>query len=445
MIVMKFGGTSVQNTEMIDSAIDIAENQLDRAPLLVSSAMGKTTDKLVAISNAAVDGDSDLAFSIYEEIKSSHFFTINSFLTGDNLRFATERVENLFEELGSLVKGLSLLRECSPRSTDAILSFGELLSTTVITARARERGIDTTLLDSRKLVKTDDNFTSAIPAMDKTGELIRGTVSPAPGKLYVAQGFIATNMDGATTTLGRGGSDYSATIYGASLSAEEVQIWTDVNGIMTSDPRIIPEARTIEVVSYDEAAELAFFGAKVVHPSTIVPAIDKEIPVLVKSTKDPDGRYTTIAPSSGKTGLKAISTKKNITLIEIKTGRMVNAYGFLAKIFSVFEKHQTSVDIVTTSEVAVSMTIENQSNIEAIIEDLNHLGRVSVEEDKSIVCLVGQDLWQDSAVTARIFQMMKGLPIRMISLGASRINLTLVVPESHCEDALKRLHTGFFS
>ena len=444
MIVMKFGGTSVQNTEMIDSAISIAERQLDRAPLLVSSAMGKTTDKLVAIAQAAVTGDADLAVSIYKEIKANHFFTINSFLSGDNLRFATERAETLFEELGSLVKGLALLRECSPRSTDAILSFGELLSTTIIAARARERGIEAVLLDSRKLVKTDDNFTSAGPLFEKTGELIRGAVTPASGRLYVAQGFIATNLDGATTTLGRGGSDYTATIYGAALGAEEVQIWTDVNGIMTSDPRIVPEARTIETVSYDEAAELAFFGAKVVHPSTIVPAIDREIPVLVKSTKDPEGIYTTIAPSSGKTGLKAISTKKNITLIEIKTGRMVNAYGFLSRIFSVFEKHQTSVDIVTTSEVSVSMTIENQHNLEAIIEDLNHIGRVSVEKDKSIVCLVGQDLWQDSEVTAKIFSMMAGLPIRMISLGASRINLTLVVPESHCEEALKRLHTGFF-
>ncbi len=444
MIVMKFGGTSVQNTEMIDCAIRIAEKQLDRSPLLISSAMGKTTDKLVAISQAAVAGDTELAFSIYNEIKANHFMAINSFLSGANLQFATERAEALFEELASLTKGLSMLRECSPRSTDAVLSFGELLSTIIIAARARELGINCTLLDSRKLVKTDDNFTAAVPLMDKTGELIRGAVTPAPGKLYVAQGFIATNLDGATTTLGRGGSDYTATIYGSSLDAEEVQIWTDVNGIMTSDPRIISDARTIETVSYDEAAELAFFGAKVVHPSTIVPAVDREIPVLVKSTRDPDGVFTTIAPSSGKTGLKAISTKKNITLIEIKTGRMVNAYGFLAKIFSVFEKHQTSVDIVTTSEVSVSMTIENQSKLHAIIEDLNHFGRVSVEDDKSIVCLVGQDLWQDSTVISKLFQTLEGMPIRMISLGASRINLTLVVPESHCDEALKRIHTEFF-
>ncbi|MDC7226699.1 MAG: lysine-sensitive aspartokinase 3 [Spirochaetales bacterium] len=444
MIVMKFGGTSVQNTEMIDSAISIAENQLERSPLLVSSAMGKTTDKLVAIADAAVAGDSELAFSIYEDIKASHFLAINGFLSGENLQFATERAELLFEELASLVKGLSLLRECSPRSTDAILSFGELLSTTIISARARERGIETILLDSRKLVKTDDNFNAAVPIMDKTGELIRGAVNPMPNRLYVAQGFISTNMDGATTTLGRGGSDYTATIYGSSLDAEEVQIWTDVNGIMTSDPRIIPEAKTIANISYDEAAELAFFGAKVVHPSTIVPAVDRKIPVLVKSTKDPDGLYTTISPASGNTGLKAISTKKNITLIEIKTGRMVNAYGFLAKIFSIFEKHETSVDIVTTSEVSVSMTIENRSNIEAIIDDLNLFGQVSVEEDKNIICLVGQDLWQDSSVTSKLFQTLEGMPIRMISLGASRINLTLVVPETSCNDALKRIHAEFF-
>ena len=442
---MKFGGTSVQSAEMINSAISIAQNQLDRAPLLVSSAMGKTTDKLVAISQAAVSGDAETAFSIFDDLRNSHMETISSFLTGDNLQFATARAEELFEELRSLTRGLSLLRECSPRSTDAILSFGELLSTTIIAARAREIGIETVLLDSRKLVKTDDNFTSASPLMEKTGELIRGAVTPASGRLYVAQGFIATNMNGATTTLGRGGSDYTATIYGSALGAEEVQIWTDVNGIMTTDPRVIADARTVEVVSYDEAAELAFFGAKVVHPSTIVPAIDREIPVLVKNTKDPDGVYTTIAPSSGKTGLKAISTKKNITLIEVKSGRMANAYGYLSRLFSVFEKHQTSIDIVTTSEVAVSMTIENTSNIDEIVADLSTLGSVSVEKDKSIVCLVGQDLWQDSMVTARIFNILGGMPVRMISLGASRINLTLVVPQTHTEEAVRKLHAGFFN
>ncbi|MDC7124139.1 MAG: aspartate kinase [Spirochaetales bacterium] len=319
MIVMKFGGTSVQNTEMIDKAINIAEKQLDRAPLLISSAMGKTTDKLVAMSEFAVEGNAEKAFSILEEVKTSHFETIKSFLSGENLKFATERAEKLFEELSSLINGLSLLKECSPRSSDTVLAFGELLSTTIISARAKERGIDCTLLDSRQLIKTDDNFTSALPLMDKSGELIRGAVTPMPNKLYVAQGFIASNMNGATTTLGRGGSDYSATIYGASLDAEEVQIWTDVNGIMTSDPRIIPSARTIPQISYDEAAELAFFGAKVVHPSTIIPAVDRKIPVLVKSTKDPDGAYTTIAPTSESIGLKAISSKSNITLLEIKT------------------------------------------------------------------------------------------------------------------------------
>lgn len=441
---MKFGGTSVQNTEMIDSAVAIAQNQLDRSPLLVSSAMGKTTDKLVAISEAAVQGSHDLAFSIFEDIKASHFMAINGFLTGSNLQFATERAETLFDELSSLIKGLTLLRECTARSADAILSFGELLATTIIAARARELGIETILLDSRKLVKTDDNFTSAIPIMDKTGELIRGTVSPAPGKLYVAQGFIGSNMEGVVTTLGRGGSDYTATIYGSALDAEEVQIWTDVNGIMTADPRIVREAKTIANVSYDEAAELAFFGAKVVHPSTILPAVDREIPVLVKSTKDPDGLFTTISASSGKTGLKAITTKKNITLIEIKTGRMVNAYGFLSKIFAVFEKHRTSVDIVTTSEVSVSMTIDNQSRLDAIISDLNSIGRVSVEKDKSIVCLVGQDLWQNSAVISKIFNTLDGMPIRMISLGSSRINLTIVVPEAHCDKALQAIHSEFF-
>lgn len=443
MVVLKFGGTSVKNMEMIDRALDIAQKKLPNAPLLVSSAMGKTTDKLVEILNACRSSNEEYAFNFFNEIKQSHKEECK-YLSAEALSFVQDKTNRYFDELEALIKGLLCLKECSPRSIDAVLSFGELLSTAIIAARARDRGMDCILLDSRQLIKTDDHFTEAIPNMGKTLELIKGAVFPEADKLFIAQGFIASNERGATTTLGRGGSDYTATIFGAALNADQVEIWTDVNGIMTADPRVIHNARTVHEISYEEAAELAVFGAKVVHPSTIVPAVETRIPVLVKNTKDPYGECTKISSESSKLGLKAITSKNNITLIEVKTSRMVNAHGFLSKIFSVFEKYKTSVDIVTTSEVSVSMTIENNSSITEIINDLSKLCKVSVEYDKSIICLVGQGLWQDTSFISNIFRTLEGHPIRMISLGASRTNLSLVIPTVLCEESLKRLHKEFF-
>jgi aspartate kinase len=269
-------------------------------------------------------------------------------------------------------------------------------------------------------------------------------LKPRPGRLAVLQGFIGSTPEGATTTLGRGGSDYTATIIGAALKADEVEIWTDVNGIMTSDPRIVKNARTISQISYKEAAELAYFGAKVIHPATIQPAINLGIPVWVKNTFRPEEEGTKIVPRIPANGLKAIACKKGITLINVSSSRMLLAYGFLRKIFETFEKHQTPVDLIATSEVSVSMTIDNPSSVNAIKKDLEEIGTVGVEADKSIVCLVGQDLWKDTVFLSRVFQCLKSTPVRMISLGSSDINLSFVVPESNTEDCVRRLHDEFF-
>ena len=443
MIVLKFGGTSVQNSQWIDNALDITAKQLDKAPVLVSSAMGKTTDLIIGMMDLAEAGDMIRCETLIAQLKEGHLSTAREFLTGTTLAETETRLQELFSQFVSFLKGLSLLKECSPRSKDALLSFGERLSTTIIAARADERGIPVEFLDARSFMVTDENFTSALPDMEKTSEAIRRTVNPAKGRLIVTQGFIAATEKGVTTTLGRGGSDYSASIIGAALDAEEIQIWTDVNGIMTSDPRKVNGVRSIDSITYNEAGELAYFGAKVVHPATIQPAVGKMIPVLVKKTREPDHPGTRIEGALTGLGLKAIASKKEITLININSSKMLNAYGFLSRIFHIFEKHETPVDLISTSEVSVSITIEDTASLVPIVEEVSAFAHVTVEENKSIICLVGQDLWKDSRFISQVFAVLEDTPVRMISLGSSDINLSLVVPMERLDDTVQKLHDRF--
>ena len=440
MVVMKFGGTSVQNGEFIDRALDIAEKQLDSAPLLISSAMGKTTDALVAITDLAEQGMFGEAEKELNTLKDRHLAVVEGFLSGQELADCRRAIDELYLQLIALVRGSSLLHECSPRSRDAILAFGELLATTIIYYRALARGMDAHWIDSRDCIITDDNFTSAAPDFDATNKAIKKHVKPHRGRLIIAQGFISRTAEGTTTTLGRGGSDYTAAIFGAALKAEEVQIWTDVNGILTSDPRLVPGARTIDKITYDEAAELAFFGAKVVHPSTIQPAIRHGIPVWVKNSGDPNHPGTLISSEVSGSGLRAIAGKKGVTLMNISSSRMLNAYGFLSRIFTIFNTYKTSVDLVATSEVSVSMTIDNTRFLKEITEELEKLGQVKIVQKAGIICMVGFNLWRDSAFIARAFSALEGIPIEMVSLGASDINLSCVVPDEYADQAIRTLH-----
>ncbi len=445
MIVLKFGGTSVQNAEMMDKAISIAADQIERGPVLVASAMSKVTDQLQEIAKLVGTGSDHGAMEILDALRARHSACAHAFLAGAELAQCETELAAVFAELAAIIKALAMLKEWSRRSNDAILSFGERLSTVILVHRARERGIDGELYDARELIKTDDNFTQAAPIEDLTARLVSSRMRTGPGLLAITQGFIASTTGGATTTLGRGGSDYTATIIGAALKAEEVQIWTDVTGIMTSDPRIVPDARTIAQIGYREAAELAYFGAKVIHPSTIQPAVNLGIPVWVKNTFRPADPGTMIVAGAPANGVKAIACKKGITLVSVNSSRMLLAYGFLRRIFEIFEKHQTPVDLIATSEVSVSVTIDNASAVDAIARDLSEIGTVGVETDKSIVCLVGQGLWKDTVFLARVFKALGTTPVRMISLGASDINLSLVVPVENTEESVRGLHAEFFS
>lgn len=444
MVVMKFGGTSVQDAPCMDRALDIVLAQADRGVVLISSAMARMTDSLIALGDLAREGNRDEAAEIIRAMVERHKVAANAFLTGENLEGALAQLTALGEELRSSVKGLCILKLCNLEALDTIQSFGELLSTVLLSFRIRERGYESIWIDSRELVKTDDNYSCATVDFAKTNELIADAIHPKKGLVYVAQGFIGSTDDGDTTTLGRGGSDYSAAIFGAALDADEIQIWTDVNGIMTTDPRIVSSAKTIETITYEEASELAYFGAKVVHPATIQPAVGKNIPVHVLNTKDCEGVFTKITSGETGVGLKALAGKSKITVINISSSRMFNAYGFLSRIFAIFEKNKTSVDLLSTSEVSVSLTIDNTSNLEQIQKELGELGTVKVESNNSILCLVGQDLWRDPAFLSRVFGCLKDTPIKMISLGSSDTNLSCVIPTDKLNSSITAIHNEFF-
>ncbi len=444
MIVLKFGGTSVRNAAYIDKCLDIAVRRIEHAPVLVFSAMSGVTDALIELAALSGAGDADGAGEVLSKLRSRHFSVLDSFGDAGPAAETRRALTDMFDQLESLSRGLLLLRECSSRTLDAITAFGELMSTTLVAFRAIQRNIDCTFIDARTVIRTDESFTAAVPDMAATRASIRAEIKPEPDSLVVTQGFIGATAAGATTTLGRGGSDYSATLIGAALGAREVQIWTDVHGIMTCDPRIVPEARTVAKISYAEAAELAYFGAKVVHPSSIQPAIDESIPVLVKNTSDPDGACTAIVDHTLDVGVRAIAGKKSVTLVNITSSRMLNAYGFLRRIFDIFEACRTSVDLIATSEVSVSVTVDDTRALDTIVTDLRQVGSVSTEQGLSIVSLVGQDLWKDSAFVAEVFQELRSVPIRMISLGASDINLSTVVPDESFFEAIRKLHSRFF-
>jgi len=430
---------------MILRVIEIARACLGEAPLLVASAMGKTTDALEEAAEAAQAGERTRAEHLIDQVDADHHHAAQALTSGPERESLVTAVTALSAELRSLIHGITLIRECSPRSKDAVLSFGERLSTTIIAATARENGLDTILVDARQLIRTDASFGTATPDHDATANLVSAELHPRPGTLVVTQGFIASTADGVTTTLGRGGSDFTATILGAALEATAVEIWTDVDGIMTADPRIIAGARTIPTISYDEAAELAYFGARVVHPYTILPAVRQEIPVWVKNTSRPESPGTRITGRSDGAGIRAVASKSGITLVTVRSSRMLNAYGFLQALFAIFDRHKVSVDLVATSEVSVSMTVDQSTDLGPLGRDLQELGRVEIESGKSIVCLVGRELFQRSSFVSEVFAAVDPAHVRLISLGSSEINLSLVVDESETEAVLQRLHEKLLS
>jgi len=449
MIVMKFGGTSVGDTRAIERVASIVKDRLEQKPVVVVSAMAKVTDQLLIMAKAAGAGDRKTALKLSRELRERHYNTAGELLgTALFTEFHSELGDDL-ESLDELLRGISAVGELTSRTTDYVAAYGEMLSSKLVAAALSAHGITSTMVDSRSCIVTDSNHTRAMPLFEETNERLRERVLPLvlSGRIPVMGGFIGASKAGVTTTIGRGGSDFSAAIIGAGLGAERIEIWTDVDGMMTTDPNICPDARRIKVISFDEAAELAYFGAKVLHPATVLPAIQKNIPVYILNSRNPSCEGTRISARAPvcKNFFKAIAAKKRITIVDVAAPRMLLAHGFLKSIFDAFDRHRIPVDVVSTSEVSVSLTVDSNESIPALAADLAKLADVKYEGRKAIVCLVGENLREVPGIAARVFGELSDLKIRMISQGASEINLTFVIEEDAVPDVIQRLHKAFFS
>lgn len=437
-IVMKFGGSSVADAACMRQVASLVKAAAPQGPLVVLSAMGKTTNGLFAAAKAAESGDLPKALEGLDSLAAAHRKSASDLFDGRVPEALEQSIKEYFAELELFLRGVALLRELSPRSMDAVASFGERLSTLLFSSF-----LGAPLADARKIMRTDGVFGEAQPKPATIKELAARHIAPllGPGKPVVIQGYIGGTEDGITTTLGRGGSDYSAALFGAALGSEEVQIWTDVEGVLTCDPRIVPEAKSVDQLTFSEAAELAAFGAKVLHPATILPAVEAHIPVTVRHTQRPQGRFTTIAPDtqSGR-AVTALATRGPVTVVTVNSTRMLNQSGFLFKLFEVFRRHDVSVDLIATAEVSVSLTVEADAPIEAIREELSEFATVETSENRAIVAVVGERMKFTPGVSGRLFGALSGINVELISQGANEINLSIVVPQEFANETLKRLH-----
>ncbi|HEU4339747.1 MAG TPA: aspartate kinase [Planctomycetota bacterium] len=437
MIVMKFGGSSVSDGARIRNVIEIVRSRLDRKPVVVASAFRGVTDDLFAAAEEALTGkDGHL-----EKLQARHQSVIS------DLGLAADLVKDVLAELAVLLKGISLVKELTPRTLDYVVSFGERLSTRIISAAFDKAGIPSSQHDAFDIgMLTDDQFGAAQPLPEAEAELKRHVTSLA--RLPIVTGYVGKTRGGDITTLGRNGSDFTATIIGAAIGAEEIQIWSDTDGVMTADPRLVPGAKPIAYLTFDEASELAYYGGKVLHPSTIVPAVRKGIPVKVLNTFKPAHPGTTILSKvdDAQKGVKSIAHHLSNYVVNIRSSRMLMGHGFLARLFGVFAEHRVVVNMVSTSEVTVSVTVDSDRRLDAAVESLSKFAEVSVEENRAIVCVVGEGLRSTPGIAGLVFEALReaSVNVLMISQGASKINVAFVVADRDAEAAVRALHRKFF-
>jgi len=451
VVVMKFGGTSVEDPAAIGrtAAIVAGRVALGKQPVVVVSAMAKVTDQLLRAAAAAAQGDRVGALAISSRLRSRHRDTAAELVKNPaDCAELIGFVDRKFDSLDEVLRGLAAILELTPRISDLIVSYGERISSRIVAAAFREKGIDAAHVDAREVVVTDSQFQKAVPQdaiiEKRAAEKLRPLTDQ--NKVPVMGGFIASNEAGITTTLGRGGSDFTGALLGGALGAESIEIWTDVDGIMTSDPRVCPDALRVKVISFEEAAELAYFGAKVLHPATILPAVKKNIPVLVLNSRNAScegTRITSLAPGC-KSPFKSIAVKKKLSIIDVVASRMLMTHGYMKSIFDIFDKHQCPVDMVSTSEVSVSLTVDSNDKLPAIAADLSKLADVKYEGRKALICMVGDDIRGRSGMAAQVFTAIRHINVRMISQGASEINMSFMIDEDDADEAVRSLHATFF-
>ncbi len=443
--VLKFGGTSVQDADAIRQLSKIVSTRLGPRVVIVS-ALAKVTDALLRIAKHAESGDIDIARAELEQLQIRHLDIAKSLKLGADLE---KKIVMQFQNALKMLEAFTILKDVSLRSKDMLLSCGELSSSLLVFGQLLNDGFEVSWFDSRTLIKTTSDFGEAAVLFAETNKEVKLHLQPllVGNKIVIGQGFIASDISKATTTLGRGGSDYSAAILGAALESSKVEIWTDVNGILSTDPRVVKEAATLPVIHFLEAAELAFFGAKVIHPATIYPAVKNKIPVYVLNSKNPThvGTEITFEQKTTTNDIRGIAFKRNVTLVNIYSTRMLGSPGFLKTVFDVFAKNKLSVDLISTSEVNISLTLDpnfNERSLRDSVAVLSEFAEIEIKEGKSIISVVGAGIRRTPGVVAKIFSQIAEVNVQMISMGASELNISFVVDSAQTDHVVQTLHKG---
>ncbi len=445
---MKFGGTSVATSEAIGRMISIVRSKLAEKPVVVVSALSKVTDLLYKISDSADDGDFKTAQTQIAQLRDRHLGLVAELINdADGAKEACGEINEICDRLTSFVEAVCSLGELTDRSKANIISNGEQLSSTIICHAMNAAGIKTNLVDARELIFTSGSFLKGEPQIEKICEKVPEIIEVAYKGMdaVITQGFISCDKGGKTAVLGRGGSDYSASLIGMALNAGRIEIWTDVDGVRTADPRVVPDTRSITKISFEEAAEMAHFGAKVLHPMTIEPAVSKNIPVYVLNSMNPTNEGTAILQNDLiEDGAKSVSYKSNILLLNIFSTKMINVSGFLQKVFAVFSDHHVSVDLISTSEANISLTLDSTQDVSGVIEDLSSFAEVTADYDKAQVSIIGKNIVMLRGLLRQTMASLAGCNVYMISQGASFVNISFVVDKVKMEDVVREIHNYLF-
>ena len=445
---MKFGGTSVANFEAITRTIFIIGGRLDQKPVVVVSALSKVTDLLYKISDAAAAKDLPQTRELLCQLRKRHIDLTEELLAQSMLKEeAVARVNELCDSLEGIAMAVCSLGELSDRNKAVIISTGEYLSSTIISYAMNAKGIRTKWIDARSMMITSESYLKGEPDMDAIAATVPGVVAEAYQGMdaVITQGFVGVTSEGRPTVLGRGGSDYSASLIGMAVDAEKIEIWTDVDGVRTADPRYVPNTKSLEQISFEEAAEMAHFGAKVLHPLTIEPAVRKNIPIYVLNSMNPSGKGTAILRNELiEDGVKSVSFKENIRVINIFSTKMINTSGFLRRVFEIFSESKVSVDLISTSEANISVTVDASQNIDAVVAELSEFADVIVDDDKSQVSVIGKNIVKLNGMLKKTFTPLKKCNVYMISQGASFVNISFVVDREELNEVVCGLHHHLF-
>ncbi|HEY1677483.1 MAG TPA: aspartate kinase [Candidatus Sulfotelmatobacter sp.] len=447
VVVMKFGGTSVEDASAVRRLVDIVESRMGARPVVVVSALARVTDQLLEAGRAAAKGRLGTALAMVRDIYVRHETLADSLVDGSAYSALDRELRGDFQALEALLHDLDTVRELDRAQRDRLLGFGECFSSKLVNEALRQAGFNSTHVDARACIMTDANHGQANPLWDETNRGVQDALVPLldAGRIPVLGGYIAATKAGVLTTLGRGGSDFTAAIVGAAISATRVEIWSDVDGVMTADPKLCPDARVIRKMNFDEAAELAQFGAKVLHPATLAPAMKENIPVYVLNSRRPDAEGTEItARARNSSPVIAITARRNVAVVEVESARGIDA-SFLDAVFAAFEKHSCLVDVFATSPNGVSLLAESDGSMMLeVAGDLRHAADVRWENHQALVCLIGENIRRKPEITSRVFGALTGMDARVLCHGASDRTISFLVSDSKAAESVQRLHALFF-